>query len=343
MEMEPDIITPPVSTMATMSPSLPPCTMQYDLTNDNGFLGDDTASMKLLGIHIEESKAVDEGFAFDWLPHFSMGSQNGFDVDHIQTNFTFESPPSSLTSSHMPQLSTDGMAIETNASPLAGDQRLMALVAEIQQQLWNLEQLPWNTESSQGSLDTYPIGNIMDLSRQFHDVVESTFDSASQSPGGTSHHAGNPSSPATPTVLLIMCGYIWLMRLYNVVLDDFKRHLNEIPDGKIADTVGGIANRPIATDGGCGMNTPSGPSALRWGDLTSIDAAIGLHQMSNAVRIMLGMLQNIESKLGSGAAAARDMAMIMLINLGRMQESSADGFSKKAMTVKNLLRERIGL
>lgn len=318
--------------------------VKYDLTNDNGSLGDDTVSMKLLGVNLDHSKGVDDGFTFDWLQPFEMDASNTFDVEHAQANFTFESSPSSLGSYQMHQLPTDAMVVDNiAATSLSGDQRLMSLVAEIQQQLWKLEQLPWNAESSHCSLETYPIGSILDLSRQFRDTVEVTFNNSSQSGIGGDQHNSN-TSPAAPTILLVMCGYIWLMRLYNIVLDDFKRHLNYIPGEQGADgRAHGIGNRTITGDLGGGNTTPGGTSTLRWGDLTSIDAAIGLHQMSNAVRMMLSMLQEIESKLGNGAAAARDTAMIMLINLGRMQESSSDGFSQKATFVKNLLRERIGL
>ncbi|KAM6480812.1 hypothetical protein HDV62DRAFT_392222 [Trichoderma sp. SZMC 28011] len=236
----------------------------------------------------------------------------------------------------------------SNAATATTGQRLTALVSEIQQQLRRLEEGPWHTDSTH-SLHDYPVGTILELSQQFSAIAGSILSSTVCTSGGMEEEAGSDedndnsgrtagcATADTPTMLLIMCGYIWLVRIYGIVMGHFQKHLDRMPTGDprhLRTTTGVIS--PIA--GGVSVSTK-----LRLGELPCTDVALSLQQIHTAVRMLLDVLHEIEGHLGRGAVAACDMAVALLLNSGRPQNGSSRGLGIKAAAVKKLLREKMGL
>jgi hypothetical protein len=122
--------------------------------------------------------------------------------------------------------------IKSTNAILAG-QQLTTLVSEIQQQLKKLEGSRWHTDSVE-SLDDYPIGTILELSQQFSAIagpILSCTPSVNESEEDGDDEKENEKKTSsvaadTPALLLVMCGYIWLVRTHCVVLSHFQKHLN---------------------------------------------------------------------------------------------------------------------
>ncbi|KAL6903336.1 hypothetical protein GGI43DRAFT_401804 [Trichoderma evansii] len=287
---------------------------------------------------------------YDWL------EQSGFALDE---GSTFEMGRSDLAPwSHLPPptaaarwptddiaaINTSASSISRSSNAVTTSQRLTALVSEIQQQLRRLEEGPWHTDSTH-SVHDYPVGTILELSQQFSAITGSILSSTVCISGGleesgssdedNSERTAGCTTADTPTMLLIMCGYIWLVRIYGVVLGHFQKHLHRMPTGDpchLGTTTGVIS--PIAG----GVSTK-----LRLGELPCTDVALSLQQIHTAVRMLLDMLHEIEGHLGRGAVAACDMAVALLLNSGRPQNGSSRGLGIKAAAVKKLLREKMGL
>lgn len=238
-----------------------------------------------------------------------------------------------------------------NSNTVLTSQQLTYLISEIQQQLKKLEGGPWNTNNTV-SLDDYPVGTILELSQQFSTVAGPILSNAVSLNGSTEDaeyqvendkRAGTSDTVDTPTMLLVMCGYMWLVRIYSVVLGHFQDHLNNMP----------ISQHPCAMSGFPGLGPSlSGPSSvapgtsagagLRLGELPCVDTDLRLHRIYMAVRMLLDVLQDIDGQLGGGAVIACNMAVGLLLNSSRQQGSSSRNLGKQAMMVKELLRERIG-
>ncbi|GKT96756.1 hypothetical protein Ct61P_14606 [Colletotrichum tofieldiae] len=139
-------------------------------------------------------------------------------------------------------LSDDITAINTTASNITRisktiptGQRLTALISDIQQQLWRLQVGPWHTDSAH-SLHDCPIGTILELSQQFSAVVapihRSTVFVGGELDKGGSDRTTSLNAADTPNMLLIMCGYMWIVNIYDVVLDHFQvptPHASRLP------------------------------------------------------------------------------------------------------------------
>ena len=215
--------------------------------------------------------------------------------------------------------------INTSNAILSG-QRLVSLMAEMQDRLQQLEQGPWHTDTAHG-LGDYPVGTIIELSKQFSQV-------ASSISSGSSTHANvnglitpceeEPSSgPAdTPTILLVLCGYTWLVRIYSVALGHFQTHLNCMPT--TASAVGPTA-------------------VMRLSELAYGHSGLNLQQIHTALCMLLDALHDVECRLGYSAAEASDIAVTLLLSASRRQDGISGGLSRQVTAVKELLREKMRL
>ncbi|KAF9768363.1 hypothetical protein IL306_014364 [Fusarium sp. DS 682] len=342
MQLEALIVSEPIPSAA---PELEPSSCDAFNTSWDG----SGLELYSFGSTMSERDSDMDMAGFDWL------EQSGFALDD---GSTFEMGRSEVTPwSHLPpstdttRLPTDGIAaINTSASSIirSGNavttgQRLTALVSEIQQQLRRLEEGPWHTDSAD-SLHDYPVGTILELSQQFSSIAGSILNSTVCVSGGVeeggsdednSERTAGCATADTPTMLLIMCGYIWLVRIYGVVLGHFQKHLHRMPTGDprhLGTTTSVIS--PI---------TNGASTKFRLGELPCTDVALSLQQIHTAVRMLLDVLHEIEGHLGRGAVAACDMAVALLLNSGRPQNGSSRGLGIKAAAVKKLLREKMGL
>ena len=266
-----------------------------------------------------------------------------------------EDDSSSSRSTH----SSCGSSSPSSSSHLPTGHQLASLVSAIQNQLAKLEQGPWSTDTN-CSLDDYPVGTIVELSQQFSAIAgpvmrnagrlgELRAGSSNEGSGDEESSSENSSEgrPATEaecsTILLVICGYMWLARIYNVVLGHFHTHLSRMPsDGHLGGGGSVPAVNMVVSGNGSVMGGDSGP-ALRLGQLSYAGTALSLQQIHTAVRMLLDVLHEIEGHLGTGAVVARDVAVSMLLSSTRRQEGHAGGLLEKATAVKWLLREKMGL
>jgi hypothetical protein len=266
-------------------------------------------------------------------------------------NFTMSSQISTLTDTTSWSIESIAAARNTGSNirdtnAVLTGQRLTALVADIQQQLRQLEEGPWHTDSA-CSLSDYPVGTIFELSQQFSAVAGPIISSSVFAGGALEEDEEaaakvgednmNEKKRDTPTMLLVMCGYMWLVSIYDVMLGHFQKHLHRMPQNykrthHLGSTVGAGATST------CSANT-----ALRLGDLPCAETVLGLQQIHTAVCMLFDILHDIEGHLGHEAMVARNLAVTLLLSSGRRQDGSSSDLGKKATAVRELLREKMGL
>lgn len=189
-------------------------------------------------------------------------------------------------------------------------QRLLHLVAEIHESFKLLEGGPWLGQDDPAiapTLDNYPIGSILHLSREFAAIVDAAqsyvdplgpFEDkadADATMGFTlpplHHRDGDPEAagvPAdvlnanpidTPTCLLILNCYVSLTKLYETMLRHFQKHLSILPSPSVCwPEAGGMSER-----------------CLNLGELPPTDAACS--RIHTAIRLLLASLDRIETAI----------------------------------------------
>ena len=65
--------------------------------------------------------------------------------------------------------------------------------------------------------------------------------------------------------------------------------------------------------------------------------------INDNLKLLFDVLHDIENHLGREASAVRDIAVALLLQSGKLQYSGLSGLGKKAMAVRELLREKMGL
>ncbi|KAJ5592075.1 hypothetical protein N7537_008979 [Penicillium hordei] len=214
-----------------------------------------------------------------------------------------------------------------NSNTVLTSQKLTYLISEIQQQLKKLEE----------------VGTILELSQQFSTVAGPILSSAVTLGESTEDAEYQDENDDRATMLLVMCGYMWLVRIYSVVLGHFQEHLNSMPISQHPSTISGFPGLDTSLSGP--SSVAPGTSAavgLRLGELPCVDADLRLHRIYMAVRMLLDVLQdNNYGQLGGGAVIACNVAVGLLLNSSRQQGSSSRNLGKQATMVKELLRERI--
>ncbi|KAK4247712.1 hypothetical protein C7999DRAFT_14287 [Corynascus novoguineensis] len=324
---------------------------------------------------LEGQHGGDSMLGWDWMDQdFSPD-----ELHYLEPELLSATPPSASSDSPTPgtyqPATTDGADImmdgshSSNNSALstasAAGRRLPALIAEMQRRLEKLENGSWLHESSARSFDRYPIGAVLQLSHEFGVVAGQVLGIAV---GGTSSQGGPPALAAaaggegsggggrvsgegtatsnnnnnsnnqnnnsnnTATVLLVLGGYLLLVRLYGLVLAHFRAHLHRIPSGATATI------KTTAT---------SSSGALRLGELPSGGALADVSRIHAALGMLLASLRGVEEQLGQGGEVARDMAVALLTQphhqYQHQQQDGLKGLGEQVRSVKELLREKMGL
>ncbi|KAH6845639.1 hypothetical protein B0I37DRAFT_189944 [Chaetomium sp. MPI-CAGE-AT-0009] len=293
---------------------------------------------------------------WDWLDH-DFGGPN--DLYCLDPELLATAPPSTSTGSPTTTrpLGGDGTAamgdMTMSTASVAG-RRLPALIAEMQQRLEALENGAWLHDSAH-SLDHYPIGAVLRLSQEFGALAGQVLGlAATYGPDATSLQmmaaagagagvgagvgvpyeagrgdGGGSSSNSTATVLLVLGGYVFLVRLYGLVLGHFHAHLNRIPSGSL------------------GGPTPAASPTLQLGELPSGGAMPDVSRIHAALGMLLAALHSVEEQLGQGGEVAREMVLSILtqgsgLEPAKLQDGLGD-LGEKVRSVKELLREKMGL
>ncbi|EGX90053.1 acyl-protein thioesterase 1,2, putative [Cordyceps militaris CM01] len=203
--------------------------------------------------------------------------------------------------------------IETQLNSFGSDNdELLGLVTKIQQQLSRLENGPWRKDGTK-SLNDYPVGGIIQLARKLGEVAEGIFGHRERTITDSVDHGSNTASvdsaqADTPSVLLLLCGYTWLLRLYNVVLDHFQSHVDHIPIHHSQSAEVATAWNPHSI-----VSPPFDPE-LTLGEFPCVTSILEMHRIYAAIRTLCDALRSVECRLGSGGIELRETAMATLQN-----------------------------
>lgn len=319
-----------------------------------------------LGLHNTRNSIAEgdnEADHYSWL-HSAMNLDNISIFDASQSDPPQLSQLATLTATNWP---IDGLATVTNRDStkirnlIPTQQRLIALISEMQQQLRELEKSPWQTDSAR-SLDDYPVGTILQLSQQFaalagpvlsttwpcREVEEDRVQTMDISEDGDDENENDQkmsgATSDTPTMLLVLCGYMWLVRIYRVLLGHFQKHLDRMPSTHHHDS----RSPTMINAGSYGISsssnsTPAAGPTLLLGELPCANTALGLQRIHTAVGMLLDALRAVEGYLGRGGVMARDLTISLLLSSSQQQDGSYGGLGKRVTVVKELLREKMGL
>lgn len=224
--------------------------------------------------------------------------------------------------------SAEGMTGSSDSSGMV--QQLLALLSEMQQRLKMLKEGPWQFGSICG-LDDYPIGTVLHLSQQFSVIVDPFLRGVSES---FNENTSTPSSSDGTAVdglatLLVLSGYMSLMRIYSIVLGHFQTHLSQMPSH------------------GQSLASSTTSPTMQLGELPCANTAHGLGRIHTALCMLQDSLNGVEGQMGRGGVVARDMVMALLrkeamLSSGNLQDGGS-GLSGQATAVKGLLLERMSL
>lgn len=341
--------------------------------------------------HQQQSNYIQGISGWDLLQHnFSPDDAYITDAEPDLLDPALQSPPPFLpapgqqpTPNGTITMSGSTVAPEVNTSSPSSatlpGQRLLALIAEMQQRLRMLEEGPWQHGSAR-SLDEYPVGTVLHLSEEFAAVAGSVLSRATCAVGVPVGSTGGKTATTTTTTtmtttkcddgkfwgeemaglgsqsgpmmvndcdttstLLVLVGYMSLIRIYGIVLGHFQVHLNGIPSG-------GNLNNIMPGHGGsassANTSTSTSPS-LQLGELSFASAVPDLGRIHTAVCMLLGALHGVECQLGRGGPVGRNQLVTLLtqeavLRAGELQDGCG-GLGAKVRSVKELLREKIGL
>ncbi|KAJ9150852.1 Fungal zn(2)-Cys(6) binuclear cluster domain-containing protein [Pleurostoma richardsiae] len=281
--------------------------------------------------------ALDEGpidfgaepTAYDCLnPGSGLGNLYVLDADQPLLSLPAQwSPESTALVAPRPTIGSEG---SVTSSGLV--QELLGLMSEMQQRLRMLEAGPWQHDNGR-ALDDYPIGTVLYLSQKFGTIAGPVLSAAGGDKRPKAQSPGSDASVDTPTTLLILSGYMWLMRIYSIVLSHFQTHLSRMP--------GHQQGRALV-----GNEDTTNPT-LQLGELPCASGGLGLVRIHTAVCLLLDSLNKVEEQAGKGGVLARDLVMALLkqddvMSSSFLQHDSVH-LSRKASAVKGLLREKMGL
>jgi len=207
-------------------------------------------------------------------------------------------------------------------------QQLLALLSEMQQRLKMLKEGPWQFGSIRG-LDDYPIGTVLHLSQQFSVIVGPFLSEPFNENTSTPSSSSDGTAVDALATLLVLSGYMSLMRIYSIVLGHFQTHLSQMPSH------------------GQSLASSTTSPTLQLGELPCANTAHGLGRIHTALCMLQDSLNGVEGQMGRGGVVARDMVMALLrkeamLSSGNLQ-GGGSGLSRQATAVKGLLREKMSL
>lgn len=224
-------------------------------------------------------------------------------------------------------------------------QRLVTLMAKMQQCLQILEHGPWQNDSA-NSLDDYPVGTVLHLSQEFSSIASPVlsrccimgtitpreYTSATENTKDGQTRTTKPNEingeSDTVTTLLVLSGYMSLARIYSIVLGHFQTHLSSVPSNHHSSGVHSASTNPT----------------MQLGELPSTGAAPVLGKIHTALRMLLAALHGVEEKLGPGGAVARNLVVALLAQEAVLGTGEFHGgLSRKMQLVKELLQEKMNL
>lgn len=278
--------------------------------------------------------------SWEWLQQ-GFGLDNTYMLDNPALDPAVWSPPTAI----LPTLISHSSEASLNDCSKSGSNvpvhRILSLIADMQHRMKFLEQGPWQGDCTR-SLSDYPVGTILHLSQEFGAIAGPILHMARIADINSLPVAIDDSNGAedmlkgvdTATIMLVLGGYMWLVRIYGVVLGHFQAHLSRISvaGSEIDQTAPSLA--------------PNASPTLQLGELPSSNTAPDLGRIHTALGLLLGALNDVEEQLGRGGAVARNLVVTLLTQEGLPKaghvRDECDALSGKVQSVKELLREKMG-
>ncbi|RDL30417.1 uncharacterized protein BP5553_10295 [Venustampulla echinocandica] len=341
--------TPTSPTIPRATPSAQSWENQHDYerVHENESENENESQNGMSGMHdVADNHPGQENSMSGWgsMPQgmeFNLNDTFIFDADLLD-------PPPWLPAPILPDQSTDAATMMNTTSTAVPGQRLIMLIANMQQCLQILEHGPWQKDSA-NTLDDYPVGTVLHLSQELGSIASSVLSrgcimgtitrreyvSETESPAGGEAHTTEPKGidggSDTVTPLLVLSGYMSLVRIYSIVLGHFQTHISSVPSNSNADH-------------SSGMRSASTNPTLQLGELPCTSVAPILGKIHTALRMLLAAVHGVEEKLGPGGAVARNLVVALLA-----QDAVLDigdfhgGLLTKMQLVKEILQEKMNL
>ena len=277
-------------------------------------------------IHAQQGLGVNDTFIFEsdlldlssWLPTPAVSDQS---VDNV-------------------------VMIDASSSVIPGE-RLVTLIARMQNCLQILEGRSWG-DDSEDNMDDYPVGTVLHLSQEFGSIAslilsrgcvlgtitprEYISAGENDTDADGNGHVIKPreidSGSDTITTLLVLSGYMSLTRIYSLVLGQFQTHISSLNSNHTPSN---------------GVQTASTNPTLQLGELPCTSAAPVLGKIHTALRMLLTALHGVEEKLGPGGAVARNLVLAQLAQEAVVGISEIGGLSRKMISMKEVLREKMNM
>ncbi|KAM0123416.1 hypothetical protein ACHAP3_011152 [Botrytis cinerea] len=320
----------------TLDPPIPESTILDDLTFTHYDFGDD--------------------HAFDQTPECFDRLQNNHpkaagEEDYLLRAAANIPPPLGMTNllSHpdgtkiqsIPIVTTPSTFFTPSSSPSSFSPtslELTTLVYQIQSQLRELsEHSLHHSLENRTNLDD-SISNILTLSQKFGFMAAQILHTTNLATDSTRGGSSTPSpseigtTADTPTILLVVAGYMHIMQVCALVLDHFKTYLQSIPGPNNS------LSSPLALS--LNLSTlPENEPALQRNELLSANAVHYLYQINTAVRMVQDSLRDIERHLGRGGVLVKDLAVGFLRSswVGKRDKEVED----LARGIRELIKEKL--
>jgi hypothetical protein len=270
---------------------------------------------------------------------FNLNDVFIFDADLLDPSPRFPAPV-------LPDQSTDAASIMNTESSAVPGERLITLIAKMQQCLQILQHGPWQKDSS-NNLDDYPVGTVLHLSQEFGSIASPVLSrgcivggimpreyisAIENSTDGEAHPTklkDMDSGSDTVTTLLVLSGYMLLARIYSIVLGQFQTHLSNV-------------SLNSNTNHSRRVHSASANPKLQLGELPCTSAAPVLGKIHTALRMLLAALHGVEEKSGPGGAVARNLVLALLAQEAVIGEFHGK-LSSKMQSMKELLQEKMNM
>ncbi|KAH6627205.1 hypothetical protein B0J18DRAFT_163414 [Chaetomium sp. MPI-SDFR-AT-0129] len=316
-------------------------------------------------------------------PSLSMGSTP---TDYTQALASSSSMLLEATANPNPDtpLPTTTLSTTTTVdSTPSAPRRLPALIAEMQQRLELLEHGGWLDPPGPGSddisharsFDRYPIGAVLRLTQEFGALTGEVWVAPSLSAGccnGSDRCEkgdGQGQGPNVSTVLLVLGGYVLLVRLHALVLAHLHAHLERLPSPHshghahshsptlTPDQDSPPSHQPPTTPTGSkamsmGVSMTMTSTRLRLADLLPHSSPPIVPPEVSRIHAALGMLlaalHGVEAQLGRGGERVRGLVVALVSGsgsgsgLGGSSGSEVEGFGVLGGLEQGALQDGLG-
>lgn len=235
--------------------------------------------------------------------------------------------------------------IENMTSCAFPKEELVKLIASMQQCHRMLEHGPWQKESAT-TLNDYPVGTVLKLSQELGLIASSVLkrdglfrivsrrEYASDLENATDRESPTNTSDDgsdITTLLLVLSGYMSLVRIYSVVLGHFEIHIGRVSSNN-------------STDHNDHMRQANANPNLQLGELPCASVTPALGKIRTAFRLLVAAMHGVEETLGTGGAMARNLVVALLAQEAVLDSDDVRVYMmRKVRLVDELLQDKMNV